>query len=418
MQKTPKALRLHIGFFGRTNVGKSSFLNVISGQDVSITSEHAGTTTDVVEKTMEFLPVGAIVILDTAGLDDTSQLSQKRLEKTRKVFDRADVIAIICEPNKWTDFEDSIIKEAEKRKTPVIIVINKADSEIPADDFMAILRGQSENIVIGNSVNASDANKFRQDFKMELIKKLPEDFITPPTLIGDILPKKSVIMLVIPIDFEAPKGRIILPQVQTIRDALDNDFMTIIVKETELLEMLDKLKTPPDLIICDSQAIKQVAKDTPKDIPLTTFSIIFARYKGDLVAFTKGVNAIRNLMPDDKVLIAEACSHHPITGDIGREKIPNWLNEYLGFNVKFDVFAGKDFPENLSEYKVIIHCGSCMTNRRALLSRIHIAQDHGVPITNYGIAISLLQGALPRTLEPFADAYSVYKEMKSKIPVV
>jgi len=403
MQKAPKALRLHIGFFGRTNVGKSSFLNVISGQNVAITSEIAGTTTDVVEKTMEFLPIGPIVILDTAGLDDTSELSEKRLEKTNKVFDRADVVVLICEPNIWTKFEEKIIKEAEQRNIPYIIVVNKSDLNNTTKNSKL----KTQNYITGNSINKADAEKFRQDFKQELINILPADFITPPTLLGDLIPNEgSLVIMVIPIDFEAPKGRIILPQVQAIRDVLDNNSISIIVKEHQLAETLTKLNTKPDLVICDSQAIKQVAEDTPTDIPLTTFSIIFARFKGDLVSFVKGVNAIRNLKDGDKVLIAEGCSHHPIEGDIGREKIPAWLREYTGCNLDIDVSAGHDFPDD--DYKVIIHCGGCVMNRRAMLNRINQAEQKGIPITNYGVCISLLQGALPRTIEPFDDAFAVY----------
>lgn len=410
MQKAPKALRLHIGFFGRTNVGKSSFLNVISGQDVAITSHIAGTTTDVVEKTMEFLPIGPIVILDTAGVDDTSALSEERLKKTDRVFDRSDVIALVTEPDKWTDFEDGIIDEAKKRDIPIVIVVNKTDVQIPSDKFKELLSQKSEHVIYGDCKIKENAEKFRLEFKQALVEILPEDFIKPPTLLGDLVKKGGIALLVIPIDFEAPKGRIILPQVMAIRDTLDNDAISVIAKETELPLILSQLKVKPDIVICDSQAIEQVAKDTPDDIPLTTFSIIFARLKGDLTEFTKGALAIKNLKDGDNVLISESCSHHPIKDDIGRDKIPKWLKQHTGYDLNIDVTAGKDFPKNLNKYKLVIQCGGCAVNRREVLSRIKYSVSQGVPITNYGTCISYLHTELERVIKPFD---TVYKEVFS-----
>ena len=389
--KTLKSMRLQIGVFGKTNVGKSSFLNRITNQEISIVSDVAGTTTDVVEKSMELLPVGPVTFLDTAGLNDESELGEKRVEKTMKVINRIDVAIIVCDFNGIDDYEKELIKKFEELKIPYLIVENKCDIK------KVELSGYDN--VLYTSVKDDEALVFK--FKEALVKLLPEDFVNSPKIAGDLVPPQSTVILVIPIDKEAPKGRIILPQVQTIRDLLDSNCMPYVVKETELKQAIENLKTPPALVITDSQAFKKVSEIVPQDIPLTSFSILFARLKGDLDEFTKGAEAIENLKDGDMVLILESCTHHAIEDDIGRVKIPNLLRIRTGKNLVIHNYAGHDFPD-VKDYKLIIHCGACMTNRREVLSRILIANKSGVPITNYGVAISYCLGILPRAVKIFS----------------
>lgn len=389
--KTLKSMRLQIGVFGKTNVGKSSFLNRITNQEISIVSDVAGTTTDVVEKSMELLPVGPVTFLDTAGLDDESELGEKRVEKTMKVINRIDVAIIVCDFNGIDDYEKELIKKFEELKIPYLIVENKCDIK------KVELSGYDN--VLYTSVKDDEALVFK--FKEALVKLLPEDFVNSPKIAGDLVPPQSTVILVIPIDKEAPKGRIILPQVQTIRDLLDSNCMPYVVKETELKQAIENLKTPPALVITDSQAFKKVSEIVPENIPLTSFSILFARLKGDLDEFTKGAEAIENLKDGDMVLILESCTHHAIEDDIGRVKIPNLLRKRTGKNLVIHNYAGHDFPD-VKDYKLIIHCGACMTNRREVLSRILIANKSGVPITNYGVAISYCLGILPRAVKIFS----------------
>lgn len=388
--KTLKSMRLQIGVFGKTNVGKSSFLNRVTNQEISIVSDVAGTTTDVVEKSMELLPVGPVTFLDTAGLDDESELGEKRVEKTMKVINRIDVAIIVCDFNGIDDYENELIKKFEELKIPYLIVENKCDIK------KVELSGYDN--VLYTSVKDDEALVFK--FKEALVKLLPEDFVNSPKIAGDLVPPQSTVILVIPIDKEAPKGRIILPQVQTIRDLLDSNCMPYVVKETELKQAIENLKTPPALVVTDSQAFKQVSEIVPQNIPLTSFSILFARLKGDLDEFTKGAEAIENLKDGDMVLILESCTHHAIEDDIGRVKIPNLLRKRTGKNLVIHNYAGHDFPD-VKDYKLIIHCGACMTNRREVLSRILIANKSGVPITNYGVAISYCLGILPRAVKIF-----------------
>lgn len=389
--KTLKSMRLQIGVFGKTNVGKSSFLNRVTNQEISIVSDIAGTTTDIVEKSMELLPVGPVTFLDTAGLNDESELGEKRVEKTMKVINRIDVAIIVCDFNGFDDYEKELIKKFEELKIPYLIVENKCDIkkvELSAYDN-----------VLYTSVKDDEALVFK--FKEAIVKLLPEDFVNSPKIAGDLVPPQSTVILVIPIDKEAPKGRIILPQVQTIRDLLDSNCMPYVVKETELKQAIVNLKTPPALVITDSQAFKKVSEIVPENIPLTSFSILFARLKGDLDEFTKGAKAIENLKDGDMVLILESCTHHAIEDDIGRVKIPNLLRKRTGKNLVIHNYAGHDFPD-VKDYKLIIHCGACMTNRREVLSRILIANKSGVPITNYGVAISYCLGILPRAVKIFS----------------
>jgi len=403
VDNTPKGNRLHIALMGRTNVGKSSLLNLMLGQDIAITSPVAGTTTDVVEKAMELLPLGPVLFLDTAGLDDVSELSGARLKKTAKVFDRADVIILVTEADVWTDFEEAVLAEAQNRKIPVLIVINKIDLRRPSDDHLQFL--QTKALILTVSCNDQTMRqKYLETLKRQLLELAPADFVGNPSLIGDLLPPGGLAVLVVPIDLQAPKGRLILPQVQTIRDALDCDAMTLVVKERELAAALNNLKTPPAIVVTDSQAILKVTADVPPEIPVTTFSILFARQKSDLSVMARGAAAIDSLQPGDKVLIAEACSHHALEDDIGRIKIPRWLRQYVGGDLQIDTSAGRDYPDDLEKYKLILHCGACMMNRREMLGRLRKAQEAGVPVTNYGVAISFLQGVIKRSLAPFPSA--------------
>ncbi len=415
MKETPKGNRLHIALFGRTNVGKSSFLNMVMGQDIAITSPIAGTTTDVVEKAMELLPIGPVLFLDTAGLDDTSVLAELRIKKTQKVFNRADICILVLEPDIWTDYEESVIKEAEKRKIPVIGVINKIDLQKPSQEFVNEVKRKIGRVIQVSSVDKENRDEYINALKTQILEVCPNDFIQPPPLIGDLLPPGGLAILVVPIDLQAPKGRLILPQVQTIRDALDNDAAALIVKERELAYILTILNRPPDIVVCDSQVVLKMCADVPREIPATTFSILFSRYKGDLVEQAKGAAYIEALRPGDKVLIAEACTHHPIEDDIGRVKIPRWIRQYVGGDLQIDVYAGRDYPENLKEYKLVIHCGGCVLNRREMLTRIHMAKSAGVPITNYGVCISFLQGVIRRTLSPFPAALMAFEKEWEKI---
>ncbi len=388
--KTLKSMRLHIGIFGKTNVGKSSLLNRISNQSISIVSEIAGTTTDVVEKSMELLPIGPVTFLDTAGLDDKTELAEKRIEKTMKIINRCDVGVIVCDFNGIGKYEKDLIKIFDELKIPYLVVVNKCDVKKPDIEGF-------ENVLY-TSVKSDSEIVFR--FKEALVKLLPEDFVNPQKIVGDLVSEKDTVILVVPIDKEAPKGRLILPQVQTIRDLLDSNCLAYVVKETELKDAIENLKQPPALVVTDSQAFKKVSEIVPEDIPLTSFSILFARLKGDLDEFVKGSSAIQNLKDGDKVLILESCTHHAIDDDIGRVKIPNLLRQKTGKNLVIDNYAGHDFPD-ISSYKLIIHCGACMTNRREVLSRILIANEKNIPITNYGVVISYCLGILPRAVRIF-----------------
>ena len=398
--KALKSMRLHIGIFGKTNAGKSAFLNRITNQDVSIVSDIAGTTTDVVEKSMELLPVGPVVFLDTAGINDSTQLGEERIEKTMKVINRTDIAVILCDYTGFDNYEINLVKKFEELNIPYIVVINKSDiEEISDDKYKKIVENVKDGTAILKTKTKTDEDIVFK-FKAKLVKMLPEDYVNSPKIAGDLVPPKSTVILVIPIDKEAPKGRIILPQVQTIRDLLDSNCLTYVVKVPELKQALDNLKEPPSLVVTDSQAFKEVAEIVPGNIKLTSFSILFARLKGDLEAFKNGANAIENLKDGDRVLILESCTHHAIEDDIGRVKIPNLLLKKTGKNLIIENYAGHDFPD-IDKYSLIIHCGACMTNRREILSRILIANKKGIPITNYGITISYCLGILKRAVQIF-----------------
>ena len=425
MDTTPKGNRLHVAIFGRTNVGKSSLLNYLIGQEIAITSPVAGTTTDVVEKAAELLPLGPVLFLDTAGLDDVSELSALRLQKTQKIFDRADCILLVTEADVWTGYEEAVLAEAKERKIPVLAVVNKTDLAVPSPTFLERLAAltapagvdgeKTGRVVALSSVDPAGREAALEAVKRHLIEMAPDDFIETPSLVGDLLPPGGLAILVVPIDLQAPKGRLILPQVQTIRDALDNAAAALIVKERELASTLGILNRKPDVAICDSQAILKVSADVPREIPCTTFSILFARQKGDLSTAAAGAAVIETLRPGDRVLIAEACSHHPLQDDIGRVKIPRWLRQYVGGELQIDVSAGRDYPENLGEYRLVIHCGGCMLTRREMLSRLHKARTAGVPVTNYGLAISFTQGVIRRVLSPFPSALMAFDRKRAEL---
>jgi [FeFe] hydrogenase H-cluster maturation GTPase HydF len=406
MQATPKGMRLHIGLFGRRNVGKSSILNAVTRQLTSIVSETAGTTTDPVEKPMEMLPIGPVLFIDTAGIDDIGALGAKRVERTRKAIDRTDLAVIVAAAGEWGRFEEALAADFQQRKIPVLVVFNKADIARPTDGQRADLAARNIAFI---EVSATVADDCRHRLREALIQCLPEDYLQATAIVGDLVNPGDMVILVVPIDLEAPKGRLILPQVQTIRDLLDHDACCLVVKERELREAINRLRTPPALVITDSQAFLKVAADTPDNVRLTSFSILFARLKGDLNTFAQGAMAIDRLQSGDRVLIAEACTHHQIGDDIGRVKIPRWLTQYVGGKLQVDHIQGCDFPEDLSSYRLVIHCGSCTFNRRHLLSRIEKCTAAGVPVTNYGLAIAKSLGIIERALSPFPGALEAYR---------
>jgi len=414
MKTTPKGMRLHIGLFGRRNVGKSSLLNALTRQQVSIVSDVAGTTTDVVEKPMEMLPIGPVLFLDTAGIDDVGALGEMRVQKTRQVFDRTDIALIVAEAGQWGEFETALLKEMQERELPVVVVFNKIDTLQPNPGHLQQLSEQRVPWV----QTAAEQGAGILELREALIRTVPDEFINPPTILGDLVPPGEMAVLVVPIDLEAPKGRLILPQVQAIRDLLDNDAYCLVVKERELRQALHRLKGPPAVVVTDSQAFLKVAADTPDDVALTSFSILFARFKGDLREYVRGTLAIEGLTPGDKILVAESCSHHPIGEDIGRIKIPRWLQQYVGGKLDFTHVQGHDFPEDLSPYRMVISCGSCMWNRREVLARQLRCQQAGVPCSNYGLTIAYSLGIFERALKPFPSAYDAYREaMGNPAPV-
>ena len=409
MRAAPRGMRLHIGLFGRRNVGKSSLLNGLTRQAVSIVSDVAGTTTDPVEKPMELLPIGPVLFIDTAGIDDVGALGAMRVERTRLVFDRADVGVIVVQADQWGDFEDGLLRELQSRELPTIVVFNKTDLAEP--DAVRISRLAEQKVRTVRTVASRGEGLL--DLRAALIAVAPDDFINTPAIVGDLVPPGELAVLVVPIDKEAPKGRLILPQVQTIRDLLDSDAYCMVVKERELRDALGRLKRPPAIVITDSQAFLKVAADTPPDVRMTSFSVLFARFKGDLTEMVRGAMAIDELKPGDNVLIAESCSHHPIAEDIGRVKIPRWLTQYVGGKLEFTHVQGHDFPVDTGKYRLVVHCGACVTNRREVLSRIVRCRQAGAPITNYGLTIAYSLGIFERALGPFPAALDVFQEARA-----
>ena len=405
MSKVANSERKHIVFAGKRNSGKSSLVNRFIGQDLVIVSDTPGTTTDPVKKAMELLPFGPVVLVDTAGVDDIGELGAKRINKSVQEITKADFVIVVVEADKILDeTEINLFKYLNDFEIPFIVVINKSELGI---NYELIEQLNSKGIK-HFSVSCKN-NEGILELKEKVAKLIPQE--SEPPLIGDLVQRHDVIVLVVPIDLGAPKGRLIMPQVQTIREALDEDTIVVVVKDKELRAALDKLSTPPKLVVTDSQAIMRVAADVPDNIPLTTFSILMARHKGDLQEYVRGIKQVDKLQNGDKVLISEACSHHAQEDDIGKIKIPRWLRNHTKKDLVIDVRNGADFPENLSEYKLIIHCGACMITRRAMQVRIKEAKLAGIPIVNYGIIISYMHGAIPRAILPFDEARAEWERI-------
>ena len=409
MQSTPKALRLHIGLFGRRNVGKSSLLNAITRQHVSIVSAVAGTTTDPVEKPMELLPLGPVLFVDTAGVDDEGALGELRMQRTRTILDRVDLGVVVTEAGTWGPFEDGLLAELRRRSVPAVIAVNKIDQRALSDGERAHLQQAGNALVALSALTGEGVGDVRE----ALLRLAPADHFDSRRIICDLVPPGAIAVLVIPIDKEAPKGRIILPQVMAIRDLLDGGSAALVVQDRGLRHALDGLRTPPAIVVTDSQAFETVAADVPAAVPMTSFSILMARFQGDLAEQVRGTLAIERLAGGDRVLIAETCTHHPIGDDIGRVKIPKWLTGYTGANLEFAHVQGRDFPADLTPYRLVVHCGNCTGNRREMLSRIHRCREAGVPITNYGLTIAYALGIFERALAPFPSAVEAWHDARA-----
>ncbi len=403
---SPRNMRLHIGLFGRRNVGKSSLINAIARQDVAIVSPEAGTTTDPVEKPMELLPIGPVVFIDTAGIDDGGALGERRVERTRRVFDRTDVGVIVLAGDGWGALEEGILAELQNRGAAVVVAMARIDADPPDQQLTQRLADRGLAVVQTSAATGAGLADLRAAF----LAAAPADYFDSRRIVADLVPPGELAVLVVPIDKEAPKGRLILPQAQAIRDLLDGDACCLVVKDRELPGALARLAAPPALVVTDSQAFREVAAVTPPGVPLTSFSILFARFQGDLAELARGAAAIGGLRPDARVLVAEGCSHHPVGEDIGRVKIPRWLREHTGQTIEFDTVAGRDFPVDVSPFDLVVHCGNCMGNRREMLSRILRCRQAGVPITNYGLTIAVSLGILERALELFPAALAAWRD--------
>jgi len=397
MAKAPRGERLIISLVGKRNAGKSSLINAIVGQDIAIVSDIAGTTTDPVAKHYELLPLGPVTFYDTAGIDDTGELGEKRVKATKKVLFKSDLALIVVDENGIDKKTEKIILEIKELKIPYIIVFNKIDIKEPFERDIRFADKIEANHICVSAKTGENIN----ELKNLIIRLAPSYLKEEKVLVGDLIRGGDIIVLVVPIDLAAPKGRLILPQVQTIREILDNDATAVVVKERELEDTLRNLVKKPALVITDSQVILKVSADVPEGIKLTTFSILFSRYKGELSEFVKGAKKIDELKDGDNVLIAEACSHHVQADDIGRVKIPRWLLQYTGKELNIEIASGSDFPEELEKFSLVIHCGACMLNRMEMMRRLNESVRRNVPMTNYGIAISKLQGVLDRVIKPF-----------------
>lgn len=407
MQDTPKGSRLHIAIFGRRNAGKSSLINALTNQDISLVSDIPGTTTDPVYKAMEILPLGPVVVIDTAGIDDVGTLGALRIERTLQVLNKTDLALLVIAPElSISDFEQQLIQQIKAKNIPVLVVLNKQDSAAFSVELLDSL--QTALALPVQAVSAQTKQGIEQ-LKQAMIEQAPDEWEGPP-IIGDLINPGDMVVLVVPIDLAAPKGRLILPQVQTIRDILDHDAYSIVVKERELKEVFSNFKNKPKLVVTDSQEFLKAAADTPEDVPLTSFSILFARNKGNLETLVAGAKAIETLQPGDKVLIAEGCTHHRQADDIGKVKIPRWLRQQVGGDLDFTWVSGGTFPADLSNYKLVVHCGSCMLNRREMLHRLSEARRQQVPIVNYGVLIAYVHGILYRALSPFPNAQCILED--------
>lgn len=399
LNATPSSNRIHIGIFGKRNAGKSSIINAVTGQNLAIVSEIKGTTTDPVLKAMELLPLGPVVVIDTPGLDDEGTLGALRIQKAYQILNKTDIAVLIVDGSIGMTKEDfGILDQIQKKQIPYVIVFNKADL-IPEDLQGATfgVPGVSDDHVIAVSTSTGQ-NIY--ELKELIARQAPKED-SSKRIVGDLIQPLDFIVLVVPIDSAAPKGRLILPQQQTIRDVLEADAAAIVVKEVELKETLESLGKKPALVITDSQAFEKVSAEVPREIPLTSFSILFARYKGNLETVIKGAKAIDKLNDNDTVLISEGCTHHRQCDDIGTVKLPRWIKSYTGKQLNFEFTSGTEFPMDLSKYKAIVHCGGCTLNEREMKYRLKCAADQGISVTNYGIAIAHMQGILDRCIEIF-----------------
>ncbi|MGE4549463.1 MAG: [FeFe] hydrogenase H-cluster maturation GTPase HydF [Intestinibacillus sp.] len=401
MNETPLASRFTIGLFGRRNAGKSSLMNALTGQPIALTSPVAGTTTDPVQKAMELLPLGPIALIDTAGLDDTGELGELRVEKTYEALRRCSLALVVVDrASGLGELETAFIGELRQRKIPAVLVLNKCDDGAPPESELSRLRAQADTPVVCASAKTGMGVA---EIKRQIVENSGfED--AEPALVGDLIQPGDLVVLVTPIDKAAPKGRLILPQQQTIRDILERDAIALVTKEHELKLTLERLGAPPALVITDSQAFLKVSADTPAEIPMTSFSILFARQKGDLAGMVRGVKAIERLSPGARVLIVEGCTHHRQSDDIGTVKIPRWIRQIAGGDIAFEWASGACYPKDIAGYDLIVHCGGCMLNRREMQYRVDRARGQNVPVTNYGILIAYVLGILPRALMPFPAA--------------
>ena len=405
MNQTPTAERTHIGFFGKRNAGKSSVMNAVTGQDIAVVSDVKGTTTDPVYKSMELLPLGPVVMMDTPGIDDEGDLGNLRVKKSYQVLNKADVAVLVIDGTAGAAEEDrALLIRIREKKIPYVVVLNKKELASPEAerDTARFLELAEDHMIFVSAADGSGIHELK-----EMIGRIAETEEPEKYLVRDLLAPSDVAVLVVPIDSAAPKGRLILPQQQTIRDILEADAISVVAKETELRDALGKLGTKPKMVITDSQAFAQVAKDTPDDILLTSFSILMARYKGNLEQAVRGVTALDALEDGDTVLISEGCTHHRQCDDIGTVKIPRWIREYTGREIQIETTSGTEFPDDLTKYKLIVHCGGCMLNEREMKYRLSCAQDQGVPMTNYGILIAYVKGILKRSVQVFPEIYEL-----------
>lgn len=400
LNSTPSAERLHIGFFGRRNAGKSSVVNAVTGQELAVVSEVKGTTTDPVHKAMELLPLGPVVIIDTPGIDDAGELGELRVRKTKQILNKTDVAVLVIDSTMGiSEAELELLGIFREKKIPYLLALNKDD--LLEGQAVAVENDLAEKA--DNIIRISAKTGYQMEELKEKIARLAVPEQTTRRIVGDLLYPLDFVVLVVPIDSAAPKGRLILPQQQTIRDILETGAVSVVVRDEELAETLRQLGQRPAMVITDSQAFARVSAETPAEIPLTSFSILFARYKGNLLQAVQGAAAVEQLRDGDKVLISEGCTHHRQCEDIGSVKIPRWLAEYTGKQLQIEFSSGTEFPEDLSEYKLVIHCGGCMLNEREMRYRLKCAADQGVPITNYGIMIAYMQGILRRSVELFPE---------------
>ncbi|HIW41983.1 MAG TPA: [FeFe] hydrogenase H-cluster maturation GTPase HydF [Candidatus Mediterraneibacter vanvlietii] len=405
MNQTPMSERIHIGFFGKRNAGKSSVMNAVTGQDIAVVSDVKGTTTDPVYKSMELLPLGPVVMMDTPGIDDEGDLGNLRVKKSYQVLNKTDVAVLVIDGTAGASEEDrALLIRIREKKIPYVVVLNKKELAPPeAEQDTARFLELAEDHMI--SVSAADGSGIHE--LKEMIGRIAKTEEPEKYLVRDLLAPSDIAVLVVPIDSAAPKGRLILPQQQTIRDILEADAVSVVVKETELKNVFEKFAQKPKMVITDSQAFAQVAKDTPDDILLTSFSILMARYKGNLEQAVRGVTALDALEDGDTVLISEGCTHHRQCDDIGTVKIPRWIREYTGKEIQIETTSGTEFPDDLTKYKLIVHCGGCMLNEREMKYRLSCAQDQGVPMTNYGILIAYVKGILKRSVQVFPEIYEL-----------